>query len=293
MNVNPSFFRTSGLLLTLLAIAAPLQAKIGALGRIIPQGDILHLAAPGDVVTVIHVKEGDRVAANAPLLTFRGRADAERDLAFAEMELREVEELGALSIKALELRNQVMKRDVDFGALRLGRFTELGGEVASGPQLEQRNHQMKNAEIAYQAAVTELERAKLEREFRLRRARSQVEGARARLERTILRAPKAMTVLRVNAMVGAPAGGGAVQLANLDEMHVLAEVFAGDLPKLKVGQAATVTGSALPGAIAGRVLSIGRVISGRAKVVEVLIRLDEPAEAAKLLNLEVNVSVDD
>ena len=206
---------------------------------------------------------------------------------------REVLTLGQLSVDALTLKVEISKRDFEYASLRYKRFGELGGEASSPQQMEQRAYIMKNAELAYQAQAKELDRTKANRELQIERAKVQLATAREKLDRTTLRAPARMTVIQINAAVGAVPGGAAVSLANLAEMHVVTEVFAGDLAKLKVGQEATITGTALPAPVKGHVLTIGRVITGRAKVAEVLIRLDDPKAAAQLINLEVNVSIED
>jgi HlyD family secretion protein len=293
MNVTRFPFRGLLALAVLLPLTAKLEAKIGALGRIIPEGDILNLPGTGDAVATIHVKEGDVVEANAPLITFRGQADAAQQVAMAELDLHDAQDVGKLSLEAAEMKLEIVKRDYEFAKTRLERFGSLGGEALSPQQMEQRTYQAKAAELAYQAAAKDFERAKMDREIKLQRAKDQLAMARAKLERTTLRAPRRMTVLKVNASPGSIPGGVAVSLGNLEEMHVITEVFAGDLAKLKVGQEATITGTALPAPVKGHVLTIGRVITGRAKVAEALIRLDDPKAAAQLINLEVNVSIED
>lgn len=277
-----------------VALAAPvarLDAKIGALGRIIPAGDLINLAGVG-VVAVVHVKEGDVVEANAPLVTFASRQAAQNDVILAELALREAEELGQLSLDALELKTEGVKRDFDFATLRHDRFNKLGGEELSPQQMELRAYQMKNSELSYKAAKKDLERTKLDREIKITKARTQLAIAQEKLNSTVLSAPAKLTVVKLAAIPGTVPSGPAVTLANLAEMQVATEVFAGDLPSLKVGQEATVSSTSLPGPGKARVISISRIITGRAKVAEVLLRLDDPVAASKLLNLEVNVSIE-
>jgi HlyD family secretion protein len=288
----PLSLRAVLLLAALTAPCAPLAAKVGALGRIIPAGDVMHLPGAGDAVTAIHVKEGDLVEAGAPLLTFRSREAAASDVQMAELSLREARDLAQLSIDALTLKVESALRDYEFARLRYERFSKLGGEELSAQQMEVRAHQMNSARLAHAAAEKDLARAQEDRDIKLARAEAQLALARDKLARTTLTAPARLTVVRLNATVGTVPGGTVISLGNLAEMHVVTEVFAGDLPSLKVGQEATVTSNALPGPIKARVLSIGRLITGRAKVAEVLLRLDDPTAAASLINLEVNVSIE-
>ncbi|MEY2878070.1 MAG: hypothetical protein RLZZ15_450 [Verrucomicrobiota bacterium] len=284
--------RALALALALLAPGARLEAKVGALGRIIPAGDLITLGGDGSAVAAIHVKEGDVVAAGAPLIDFNSRHTAENEVKLAELSLREARDLCTLATHALAKKSEIAKGDYEFAVQRYERFSKLGGEKVSAQQMELRAYQMKNAQLVQQAADLDLARSREDGAIKLARAEAQLAAARAKLDATTLRSPAPLTVVKVNATPGTVPGGAVVVLANLSEMLVLTEVFAGDLPSLKVGQAATITSNALAAPIAARVLSIGRLITGRAKVAEILLRLDDPTAAAKLLHLEVNVSIE-
>ncbi len=286
----PLSLRASVLFASLALFASPLAAKIGALGHIIPAGDLLTLANPGDAVGSVAVKEGDLVESGAPLIVFRSQQAAENDVKLAELSLREAADLGKLSLESLEMKTEIAKKDYEFARQRYERFSKLGGEELSAQQMEVRAYQMSITDLAYKAAQKDLQRSRDDRELKITRAQTQLSMAQEKLARTTLRAPAKLTVVKLNATVGG--GGATVTLANLAEMHVVTEVFAGDLPTLKIGQVATVTSSALPGPIKGKVVSISSIITGRAKVAEVLVRLDDPAAATKLINLEVNVSIE-
>lgn len=289
---NSRLLRALALLAALVAAGARLDAKIGALGRIIPAGDVVSLPGAGDAVTAILVKEGDVVEAGAPLMTFRSRESALNDVKLAELSLQEARDLGQLAIESLTMKVEISRRDYEFAKLRYERFSKLGGEELSAQQMEVRAYQMRNAELAYQAAEKELARARQERAIKLERATTQLATAQDKLARTTLTAPARLTVIRINAAEGLVPAGAAITLGNLAEMHVVTEVFAGDLSTLKPGQEATITSNALPGPVKARVLSIGRMINGRAKVAEVLLRLEDTTATSKLINLEVNVSIE-
>lgn len=282
--------RASVLFASLALLSAPLHAKIGALGHIIPAGDLLNLASPGDAVGAVLVKEGDLVEPGAPLIIFRSQQAAENDVKLAELSLREAADLGKLTLESLEIKAEIAKKDYEFARQRYERFSKLGGDELSAQQMEVRAYQMNTSELAYKAAQKDLQRSRDDREMKISRAQTQLGMAQEKLARTTLRAPAKLTVVKLNATVGG--SGASVTLANLAEMHVVTEVFAGDLPTLKIGQTATITSTALPGPIKGKVVSISSIITGRAKVAEVLVRLDDPAAATKLINLEVDVSID-
>src|SRR5258708_1128563 len=62
----PPPFRALLLLAALAPFPARLDAKIGALGHIIPAGDLLVLPGPGDTVDRVLVKEGDLLQPGPP-----------------------------------------------------------------------------------------------------------------------------------------------------------------------------------------------------------------------------------
>ncbi len=273
-------------------VTAGAAEKIGALGRIIPAGDLINLVGPGDAIGKVMVAPDALVEAGTPLVEFSGLAGAEHDVTLAELALREADELGQRSVEALEQKELLARHDDEFAQKRLARFDSLGGDSISAQQMEMRTYQAKNAELTHRVAAKELERGRLDREIKIARAKEQLEIARARRSAYRLCAPERATVVKLGGVPGEVPAGPAVVLAAVDRMQVVAEVFAGDLLKLKAGQKATVTSSALPAPMTGRVLSVSRLITGRSKVAEALIELDDPATAARLLNLEVNVSIE-
>jgi hypothetical protein len=58
------------------------------------------------------------------------------------------------------------------------------------------------------------------------------------------------------------------------------------------GMKATITSKSLPGALTGTIKSISRIISDPSKVANVIIVLDNPEPASRLINLEVEVSIE-
>jgi HlyD family secretion protein len=268
------------------------QSKIGALGHIIPAGNILALSGPSEAVATIHVKEDELVEADAPLVTFAGRPQAEREVALAELELRDAEGPERLAAEASTARAELARLEADAARIRRDRFEKMGGQNVAAPEMERRILEAKTAELAAAAAAKEAESARIADEIKVLRAKQQLESARARLDACTLRAPRRLTVVKISAQTGVVPTGPVVSLADLSEIDVVVEVFAADLLKVKPGQTATVTSTALAGSLTGRVVSVGRVITGRSRVAEVLIRLDDPKSAAPFLQLEVNVTID-
>ncbi len=135
--------------------------------------------------------------------------------------------------------------------------------------------------------------------------RAQLVRARAELDRARVTAPAAGLVLDVHARPGERIGPeGILELARVDQMYAIAEVYETDVGRVRVGQRARVTSPALPSALAGRVEwirpkvekqdQIGTDPAARkdARVVEVKVRLEDSAAAAPFTNLQVEVEIE-
>jgi len=164
-----------------------------------------------------------------------------------------------------------------------------------------------------QLAASKAALVSAQKEAPIETLKSQQRLAKLRLEDSILRAPIDGKILKILAKPGELVGGQQpiLQLGNTSQMEVVAEVYETDIAKVRKGDKARITGRALPRdkegketRLEGKVVSIG-IIVGRNKVydvdpraevdrrtVEVRIRLDDSAAAAKLINHQVNVEID-
>ena len=118
-----------------------------------------------------------------------------------------------------------------------------------------------------------------------------VEQARVRLERaqsayddTVLRAPFAGLVTRVNVQVGALVGPGnfaVVELADLSRLHVIVQADEIDVAQIAAGQPVEMTIDALPEAIlSGQVSRVADIASQASGVIVYDVRIDlDPTEA--------------
>ena len=115
----------------------------------------------------------------------------------------------------------------------------------------------------------------------VRQAEVQLERARAAYDDTVLRAPFAGIVNRVNVRVGglaSPGGLPAFELVDLSQLHVLADVDEIDIAQVRPGQPVTITLDALPDQpLSGIVTHIADVATQDSGVVsyEVRLNLDE------------------
>jgi HlyD family secretion protein len=232
------------------------RVGISALGRIEPRDGVRHVAGPPRPTVVIEkvlVEEGDRVAQGQELAVLKGIALQQADVARFEAELAQAE-------------REVRRR--------------AGLAKASA------------------TAQSDLEAAQLRRDV----ARAELTRAQAELELSRIRAPIAGQVLEIHKRGGERLDtGGLLELADTSAMYAIAEVYETDIGGVRVGQRAQVRSAALARTLTGTVERIGLKVNKQdvletdpvadadARIVEVRIRLDEPALAAGLTNLRVDV----
>ncbi|MBV6624140.1 MAG: ABC exporter membrane fusion protein [Rivularia sp. (in: Bacteria)] len=138
-------------------------------------------------------------------------------------------------------------------------------------------------------------------------AKSAVEQAKAEQELTILKSPITGTILKVNAKPGEMiTSEGLVEIGKTNQMYVVAEVYQTDIQKVRLGQKATITSTALPREIKGTVSEIGLLVDRQKilninpgadtdrRIVEVKIRIDELEDNRLIMgltNLQVDVAI--
>jgi len=136
-------------------------------------------------------------------------------------------------------------------------------------------------------------------------AKAKLSRARAELKRTRVVAPYAGLVLDVHARPGERIGSeGILELARVDQMYAIAEVYETDVARVKPGQRAWVRSPALLQSLGGEVewvrpkvqkldeLGTDPAARKDARVVEVKVRLDDSAAAAALTHLQVEVEIE-
>ena len=140
----------------------------------------------------------------------------------------------------------------------------------------------------------------------LREAVAAQKEAKAYFEESLIKVPKDGVILKVNSKAGETAStDGIVELGQVKNMMVLAEVYQSHISKIKEGQNVRVTSNSLDIDLKGKVDFIGWKIQRQdvinsdpsdnidARVVEVRVRLDEESstKAAKFTNLQVKAII--
>lgn len=293
MHVVP--FRVPSLAV-LLAATLPLGAQpasVGALGKVVPRGGITHLSClPGDLIESIGVRLGDRVPKGKVLATLK--VDPKAQLAFeaARAGVREAKELGPKVVELQRLRTKGAQQDFDHAQRRFQRFKEGSGEAISTQHLDELEHQMQAAALALEMATLELARVTGEQGYRLARAENELKVAEHTLQRFVLKAPFDGTILEICRSAGDRTDAMPVlRMANLQELLVVADVFEGDLKKLRVGMRATITSKAFASELSGKVLAIGTLVDKEAKTAHVQVLLDAPQGASRFINMETSIVI--
>lgn len=305
-------------------VARPTAGVVVALGKLLPRQRILTIAPPfgaGDGrIASLPVQEGQQVAADAILarldseaLLAAALASAEATVAAREAALAQTrvtvaaardEARGALA--RAEAALPILRRDME-------RASDLNQRGAATEQvLDQRR-------LAFEQSIQEVARARatltrydapsLDAQVDVVLARRNLESAladreraRADLDKAVIRAPMAGTVLTLYARPGErPGSQGLMTFGALDDMVAEIEVYEDQLRLIQAGSPVTLTAAALPHPLTGRVGRIGVEVLRQTltdaspaantdtRVVRAIVELD-PASAriaARLVNLQV------
>ena len=301
--------------------------NVGCLGRVQPATRVRRLAPPtsltADRLTALNVSEGDRVEPDQLLGWFGDREvrvaavhQAEADLVSAEAKLEQVK-AGAKKGDIAAAEAQVVRaRAAEANALReLDRLEKLAREkVISPSEIDTRRSAWEVAQAERQAAEHTLTSVAEVRPVDVRvaeagvaSARAALEYARATLSLGELRAPVAGTVLRIHTWPGErPGPEGVLEIGNLDELHVVAEVYETDVMRVRCGQNARILVTGMPEPVRGEVVEVGWEIGRKdvlstdpiadvdARVVEVRVRVNpqDTPKLARLTHMQVQVVIE-
>jgi HlyD family secretion protein len=294
--------------------AAPLPAQppaatdsvaadsVAALGRLEPENGVVRVAPPltpisvsGAVVARLLVKPGDDVATGQLLAVMETAALHQALVAEAEAE-------HGLSVRRAEsARSRAEESCVH--ARVAGREAERRAElllkgVAGEEEAEIAAGQAEALAASCAAARTEVHAADAETAV----AAARVERHKVELERSHVRAPVNGRILGIMAWPGEMAAQqGLLEMGRVDRMFAIAEVYETDISRVRLGQRAEVRSAALPGPLLGTVETIHGKVEKQdeigtdpaarkdARIIEVEVRLDDPAAAAGLTYLQVEV----
>jgi HlyD family secretion protein len=310
---------------------------VTALGRLEPIGEVRTIAPPSGLggqptLLDLRVEEGDRVERGQILAVLDSYPRLQAAVADAEARLRLSET--RLEIARADHRNNVKSQEAQVRSLRAQlrtaeadyrRNQHLFSEGAlSETDRDARQLSRDTAAAALQEAEAELTRQRATTSDSsgqagtgvsldvaaaieaMAEAQATLEQARAARDEALVRAPVAGRVLSVLSRAGeTPGDNGIVQIGDTDRMHVVAEVYESDRPRVRPGQPVRITSPALSEPLHGRVATIGAIVKRQSvintdpssntdsRVIEVKAPLDPDSNrrAAGLTNLQVRAVI--
>jgi HlyD family secretion protein len=298
--------------------------EVVALGRLLPEGDVVTLALPsgaGDArIAQLLVTEGEEVEAGAVVAELDNLPQLAAQVTSAEAQLaaREAALARTKATISASLREAQASRDraAATGALAAGELARVEDLAQRGvvPQAELDTARARAEQAAREldTAVATLSRYEvgedgvqpdiLLAEREVDTARAELEAARHDLAKGNVVAPQAGTLLRLHVRPGEkPGPEGVAELGAIDRMQAELEVYQTDVRQVDLGQPVTLTAEALDNPLSGRVDRIGLEVerqavladdpaaSADARVVRVIVALDEESSqrARRFTGLEV------
>lgn len=308
-----------------LAVSAQPEG-VGALGRVEPASRVRKLGQPGGFsvnrVERLLVAEGDLVSAGQLLAELSDASHRDAAVAQAEAALAE-SRAAAEKVRAAGRPSEIAAQRARIIALRAvedmnrrdaERSEQLVSTGAGARAAAERNRAAAARATAERAeAEAHLETLASPRpedvavtDAQVRSAESTLARVRAEAALSRIRAPISGTVLKIHAWPGdLISTDGLLDLADLDRLDVVADVYETDLPRLRVGSTASVTVPGDPGRYAATVHEIGWVVRRTtqagvdpvaavdARTVEVRLALGDEGRAVlrQRINMQVQVSI--
>jgi HlyD family secretion protein len=289
--------------------AEPSLSLIAAPGRIEPISEEIKVSAEiRGKIKEVHVEEGDFVRPGQLVATlenddYRAQvASAQARLAQKEAELRRIVNGARLQERREAWENaEAAKAELDNSLSEMeSRRSLFARGVIAKEEADRAERVYRVARARYDSArqrhsfidddAREEDRAQGEAEVGLSRA--QLDEARARYEKSFVRAPIAGVVLRKHMKNGESVSDmremPIITMADVSTLCVRVDVDETDIGKIRVGQKAYVTADAFPGEkFYGRIVRIGQILGKKN------IRTDEPSERIDTKILETVIELED
>ena len=302
----------------------------------VAEGDVVEQGQTLAVLGSRALRELELAAARSQLAEAQARAAAEAAtadarIAAAELAIEQAEAID-LDIEAQRKRGELAEANLAVAKKDLERLEGLSRELVTEQQLDHQRLVVRQAQSESDAASALVRKLLRGRELKWKAANQELAAAKeskpkllaaipaasleracelkqAQLDRASILAPADGTVLRVFVQPGEVIGREPVlQMANLDHMAVVAEVYEADVQRVQLGQPAIVRSPAFrpphdADGLCGAVTRIGQIIAAPLladpnplatvdrHVIEVRIELDKESarQAAQLINLQVDV----
>lgn len=276
--------------------------SVAALGRIEPENGIIVIGAPstpestaGSLISKLHVKEGDSVTVGQLLAEIDSAAVAkalvvemEKEYEFAVRQFdADVSIADAACVQADTAKSEAGRRE-----------KLLSQGLAPAEEVEQAQGDAKSLKASCQSARVSATAGEMAIEV----ARARLARRNAEYQRKLIYSPLDGMVLQVNAYPGEFVHlDGILELAAVENMYAVAEIYETDIKRVHIGQKATISSDALTEKLTGKVTyiqpkvqkhdAIGTDPAARkdARIIEVDVLLDKPQAVRRLINLQVEI----
>lgn len=216
---------------------------IGALGRIEPRSRVIkvsHNAGPeGARVEQLFFQEADSVQAGEKLAVLSDHVKRKAELQAA-----------GTRIKVLEAQRAVEQVALTFNQKEHLRHQSLEPGAVSISLIDAKR-------LAYEQSLADLKRLSAE----IVRAQAEQKIAEAELDNTLITAPITGTIVKIFSRPGERIGdNGLLQIADLSQLDVVAEVYESELPQVRVGQTGCITASGFKRSYRAQVRELGFLV---------------------------------
>jgi len=288
----PAFYAAL-LVSLLLPLSADAAGEIGAIGQLAPKGGIIDLAgASGTQIQSILVKPHDTVRRGDVLVILSNHDVLKAESEIARLERDSAEQGGKDRLALQRAVRAAAELRLSHADAAVAEYRALGANALSQAELTQRRNLATEARSL--VAIESLRLRQLEKEIGFESARAALRLAlsEARLRNSTIVAPSDGTILEIRRQLGETLGGDPViRMADLSEIYVVADVFEGDVLKLKEGMPASASSKSLPKPLEGVVHRVDRIVDTARKLAKVVIRLGEAEAAERLIGMEVQVTI--
>lgn len=224
-----------------LRIAGNQAMGVGALGRIEPRTRVIRVShnagAEGANLQKLFFQEGNQVK-NEDVLALL----ADHNIKLAEIEAAKAH------VKALEAKLMVEKITHAYNEKEYIRYQSLIKTATASASIADQKH------LSFQQSQATI--TQLQSEIANAKAIQQV--AEENLAKTIIKAPIAGTIIKIQAWPGERiTDKGLLELADLTQLDVVAEVYEADLPRIHVGQSAEIQLVGYPAPYIAQVRELG------------------------------------
>lgn len=201
------------------------NSNIGALGTIDPHSRVIDITPDISMdalkIKRLFVKEGQHIKRGDVIASFSNEDRNQLKVKIAELQVKQT----MLSVEKERINIESLQKDL----------TRLKG-LRIGSAISQTS--VDEAEKNYNLSTINIKSL----ETQLYNAQTNLELAKAELEQSYVAAPLDCTVLYINVQEGERVDNkGVARVADLSVMDIVAEIYEGDMPRIKLGQRAEIT----------------------------------------------------